>query len=130
LLQAQRDLYALMAEVSAGAEQAERHHFDAGRVKWLEGQIDALAAEFPAPREFILPGDSPSGAPMALARAVVRRAERRVVELRDTDRVTNPAIQQYLNRLSSLLFVLELAENKAAGRSTTFARQDPEDAKP
>ena len=116
-----------MAEVSAEPEQAERYRFQAGRVQWLEAQIDILAAEFPMPREFILPGDSPGGAAMALARAVVRRAERRVVELHSQGGITNPALQQYLNRLSSLLFVLELAENKAAGQATTFARHDPEE---
>ena len=52
-------------------------------MQWLEAQIDILAAEFPMPSEFIVPGDSPGGAAMALARAIVRRAERRVVELHD-----------------------------------------------
>lgn len=127
LLEAQRDLYQLMAEVSAEPEQAERYHFEAGRVQWLEAQIDTLASGVPMPREFILPGDSPGGAAMALARALVRRAERRAVELYDQGGTTNPALQQYLNRLSSLLFVLELAENKAAGRPTTAARHEPEE---
>ncbi len=52
----------------------------------------------------------------------MRRAERRVVELFDKKETTNPALQQYLNRLSSLLFVLELMENRAAGEETTKAR--------
>jgi cob(I)alamin adenosyltransferase len=130
LLEAQRDLYTLMAETSAEPEQAERFRFEAARVQWLEAQIDALAREFPKPREFIVPGDSAGGAAMSLARAVVRRAERRIVELHHEGAITNPALQQYLNRLSSLLFVLELAENKAAGRPTTQARPDPEEAKP
>lgn len=125
LLEAQRDLYQLMAEVSAEPAQAERYRFDLRRVQWLEAQIDALAQEFPMPREFIVPGDSPAGAAMALARAIVRRAERRVVELHNEASTTNAALQQYLNRLSSLLFVLELAENKAAGAPTTMARERP-----
>ncbi len=129
LLEAQRDLYQLMAEISAEPDQAERFRFDASRVLWLEKEIDTLAAEFPMPREFIVPGDSQGGAAMAFARAVVRRAERRVVELHDEDGIRNPALQQYLNRLSSLLFVLELAENKAAGRSTSIARRDPQERK-
>ena len=60
-------------------------------------------------------------AALSLARTVVRRAERRVVELFDRKEIANPALQQYLNRLSSLLFVLELVENRAAGRETTKA---------
>jgi cob(I)alamin adenosyltransferase len=54
---------------------------------------------------------------------VVRRAERRVAELFDAGEVTNPALQQYLNRLSSLLFLLELIENQAGGKNTTLAKK-------
>ena len=124
---AQRDLHQLMADVSASPEPEGRQRLDAGRVQWLEAQIDSFAAELPMPRQFILPGDCPGGAAMSMARAIVRRAERRTVELHDVGGVDSPTLQQYLNRLSSLLFVLELAENKAAGASTTFARQDPQE---
>ncbi len=75
------------------------------------------------PEEFIVPGDSAAGAALSLARAVVRRAERRVAELFDRKEIINPALQQYLNRLSSLLFVLELIENRAAGKDTTRAKE-------
>ncbi len=123
LLEAQRDLYLLMAEVAATHENAEQFHFDARRVDWLEEQTDALSKIVEMPKEFILPGDSAAGAALSLARAIVRRAERRVVELFDKKEITNPALQQYLNRLSSLLFVLELLENRAAGKDTTLARK-------
>ena len=76
------------------------------------------------PKEFILPGDSAAGAALSVARTVVRRAERRVVELFDKKEITNPALQQYLNRLSSLLFALELLENRAAGKDSTLAREN------
>ncbi|MFH1185755.1 MAG: cob(I)yrinic acid a,c-diamide adenosyltransferase [Chloroflexota bacterium] len=124
LLEAQRDLYQLMAEASAAPEGANTFRFDPARVEWLEQQIDALAQEIPMPGEFIVPGDSAAGAALAVARAVVRRAERRVVELHRHGQLKNAALHQYLNRLSSLLFVLELAENKAAGKKTTLARPD------
>ncbi len=122
LLEAQRDLYRLMAEVAAPPENANQFHFDAKRIQWLETQTDALSKTIEMPSEFILPGDTASGAALSLARAVVRRAERRVVELFDTGEITNPALQQYLNRLSSLLFVLELIENQVAGKETTKAK--------
>jgi cob(I)alamin adenosyltransferase len=124
LLDAQRDLYGLMAEVSAAPNNAERFHFDGARVTWLEQQIDALAAEFPAPDGFIVPGDSAAGAALDVARTIVRRAERRVVKLSRDGHVKNPALHHYLNRLSSLLFVLELAENRAAGAQTTPAARE------
>ncbi len=124
LLRAQRDLYRLMAEVASSPENAEQFHFEAERVNWLEEQIETLGKTVELPREFIVPGDSTGGAALSVARAVVRRAERRLVELFDTDQTANPALQQYLNRLSSLLFVLELIENKAAGRDTTKAKEE------
>ncbi len=123
VLEAQRDLYRIMAEVSAPAENAAGFRFDASRVTWLEGQVESLGRSISMPGEFIVPGDSPAEAAFALARTVVRRAERRVVRLADEKLIDNPAIQKYVNRLSSLLFVLELVENKAAGTDTTPARR-------
>lgn len=127
LLEAQRDLYRLMAEVAAPPENAAQFHFDPGRVLWLEAQTDAVSRTIELPKDFIVPGDSPSGAALSLARAVVRRAERRVVELFDGGEISNPALQQYLNRLSSLLFVLELIENREAGKTTTKAKEKGRD---
>ena len=124
ILEAQRDLYKIMAEVAATPENAEKFRMiDASRVTWLEEQTDAISEVVEMPKEFILPGDSLAGAALSLARAIVRRAERRVVELRDEQEVSNLDLQRYLNRLSSLCFVLELLENKAAGHQTTLAKE-------
>ncbi|MEJ5223239.1 MAG: cob(I)yrinic acid a,c-diamide adenosyltransferase [Anaerolineales bacterium] len=123
LLTAQRDLYTLMAEVAATPENAGKFRaIDAARVDWLEAQTDALSAIVSLPREFILPGDTPGGAALSLARAVVRRAERRVAELLLEKAIENGELLRYLNRLSSLAFVLELLENQHAGRNTTLAK--------
>src|ERR1700690_4016833 len=122
LLEAQRDLYHMMAEVAADPENANQFRFDGRRVQWIEAQTDSLSRTIEMPNEFILPGDSIGGASLSLARAVVRRAERRVAELFDAGEITNPPLQQYLNRLSSLLFVLELIENRNAGKHTTLAK--------
>ena len=123
LLEAQRDLYRIMAEVAATPDNAEKFRtIDAARVTWLEEQTDALSTLVEMPKEFILPGDSLAGAALSLARAIIRRAERRVVELHYEQEVSNSDLQRYLNRLSSLCFVLELLENKAAGHQTTLAK--------
>lgn len=123
LLRAQRDLYRLMAEVAATPENAGQFRvIDAARVTWLEEQTDAVSKLVEMPKEFILPGDSLAGAALSLARTIIRRAERRVVELFDAGELTNPDLQRYLNRLSSLCFVLELLENRAAGHETMLAR--------
>jgi cob(I)alamin adenosyltransferase len=124
ILQAQRDLYKLMAEVAATPDNAERFRtVDEGRVRWLEEQTDLLSRNVEMAREFIVPGDTPGGAALSLARAIVRRAERRVVALFDEGEITNAHLQRYLNRLSSLCFVLELLENRSAGKPTSFAKE-------
>lgn len=124
LLEAQRDLYKLMAEVAATPENAQRFHFiDESRVAWVEAQTDELSKIVEMPKEFILPGDTLGGAALSLARAIIRRAERRVVVLFDDGEVPNADLQRYLNRLSSLCFVLELLENQNAGKKTSLAKE-------
>jgi cob(I)alamin adenosyltransferase len=124
LLETQRDLYKLMAEVAATPENADKFRFiNEARVAWLEDRTDSISKLVEMPHEFILPGDSLAGASLSLARAIIRRAERRVVELFDLNELSNPDLQRYLNRLSSLCFVLELLENTAAGRKTTLAKE-------
>lgn len=124
ILAAQRDLYNLMAEVSATPENASRFRvIDEKRVDWLEEQTDSLNEIVKMPQEFIIPGDSHAGAALALARTIVRRAERQVASLLHSGEIENPELLRYLNRLSSLCFVLELMENQAAGaKSPTLAK--------
>jgi len=124
IVEVQRDLYKLMAEVGATPENASKFRLiDQERVRWLEAQTDAITAEIEVPREFILPGEVPSSAAMGLARTIIRRAERRVVELYHHGGVQNLALLAYLNRLSSLCFALELLENRQAGQSTRIAKE-------
>lgn len=123
IVEVQRDLYKLMAEVGATLENAAKFRYiDDERVQWLEKQTDAIATKVEVPREFILPGEIPSSAAMGLARTIVRRAERRVVELYHAGGLENLALLAYLNRLSSLCFALELLENHQGGQSTRLAK--------
>ena len=124
LLQTQRDLYGLMAEVAATPENAEKFRsIDAARVDWLEKETDALTEQVEMPKEFILPGETQGSGALALARTVVRRAERRVAEMLAEGELENQALLHYLNRLSSLCFVLELAENQFAKKETRRAKE-------
>jgi cob(I)alamin adenosyltransferase len=124
LKDAQRDLYTIMAEVAATPENAQQFQIiRLQRVEWLESQVDAIVALALMPTEFILPGDSPAGAALDLARTVVRRAERRVAELLDKGEIKNRVMLQYLNRLSSLCFALEVFENAQAGKPTSLAKE-------
>jgi cob(I)alamin adenosyltransferase len=125
LLQIQRHLYAIMAEVSATPDNAARvRAVGAQQVEWLESLTSELEKRVQLPREFIVPGDSVPGAFVDVARTVVRRAERRLVRLRNTGLLENTELLRYINRLSSYLFVLELAQNNEAGSGLiTLARQ-------
>ncbi len=131
LIEAQRDLYHIMSEVAAEPEIAERFRVvDRERVDWLEAQIERFGAEVEMPKEFVLGGDTGSSAALDYARTVVRRAERAVVRLelgaRAEQRPTefeNPHLIAYLNRLSSLCFVLALWEIQHRGdASPTLAK--------
>ena len=125
VLIAQRDLYLLMAELSATPENAAKFRAISGeRVTWLEVETDQIGNLVGMPREFIVPGDSQAGAALALARTIVRRAERRVAQMIHAGDLENIELLRYLNRLSSLCFVLELLENQTAGKDLpTLARQ-------
>jgi cob(I)alamin adenosyltransferase len=112
LVQVQRDLYTMMAELAfTDATRPDAYRFPADRLTWLETEIEAVAATVTLPREFILAGDTVPGAALDVARTVVRRAERLAVKLAQDGQVTNPEILRYLNRLSSLLFILARAED-------------------
>jgi len=116
LVQVQRDLYYLMTELASTPENATRfRQITAEKVTWLETQTDAISSIVTIPEEFILPGDSTAGAAIDLSRSIVRRAERRIAHLQHLKKIENPELLRYMNRLSSLLFVLELLENQAAG---------------
>jgi cob(I)alamin adenosyltransferase len=71
----------------------------------LEAEIDALNANLAPLTSFILPGGTPAGAHLHLARTVVRRCERLLTELAETEAI-NPECVKYVNRLSDHLFVL------------------------
>lgn len=124
LTEVQRDLYKLMSELAATSETVERFRYiTSERVAWLEQQTDAVSNRTGVPNEFILPGETLAGAAMALARTIVRRAERRVTALHQSGELSNPELLRYLNRLSSLCFALELLENQAAGKETKLAKE-------
>jgi cob(I)alamin adenosyltransferase len=116
LIEVQRDLYRIMAELAFTPEvRPERVVFGAERVVWIEGITDRLTTEIELPRQFIVPGDTAPGAALDVARAVARRAERHAVALYHQGLLENPQILRYLNRLSSLLFMLARAEDAASG---------------
>jgi cob(I)alamin adenosyltransferase len=117
LAQAQDHLFALGAELATppGAKaRAAVPAIDAAWAAALEQAIDRLEGELEPLRSFILPAGAPLAAELHLARAVCRRAERRVVALHRHERVAAEVLV-YLNRLSDFLFVAARAANRRAG---------------
>lgn len=124
LLDIQKELYQLMSELAADPENAAL--FDkitADQVTALEEAVAELEAATDMPSGFIIPGASPASAALSMARAIVRRAERRVVALLDEGGITKPVLITYLNRLSSLLFIMEVAESTSSGDGVKLAKE-------
>ena len=111
LLTLQRELFVVGADLACNPEERRKLEPEVSLVSpdmvaRLERRIDDLVSERPLPEAFIVPGANPASAAVDVARAVVRRAERHVVELEAAQRMVNPDVRRYLNRLSDLLFVL------------------------
>jgi cob(I)alamin adenosyltransferase len=112
ILPIQKDLYQIMAELAASPNNAEKFRkIDIDRIEWLEDQIKILGNQVKLPNDFILPGDTKLGAILDFTRTVIRRAERRVTTLNHESAIENEFILPYLNRLSSLCFLLEISES-------------------
>ena len=112
----QRDLFAMGSMLADPAHKISTRVGKASvgpaDVERLEGWIDTLDATLPQLRRFILGGGAEAGAALHLARAVCRRAERRIVAIGpDVD----PIVLTYVNRLSDLLFIMARAANARAG---------------
>jgi cob(I)alamin adenosyltransferase len=111
ILALQRELFVVGAELATGpGHRADlERHFNVvtpAMSDALEREIHDLEARVPLPGGFVIPGGTPVGAAIDLARTLVRRAERRTVSLQREGGVENPEVLRYLNRCSDLLFML------------------------
>ncbi|HVR88592.1 MAG TPA: cob(I)yrinic acid a,c-diamide adenosyltransferase [Candidatus Limnocylindria bacterium] len=126
LLELQRGLYVVMSEVGTPTSQRSRlqQRVDATAVAALDERGAALRATVDIAGAFVIPGEDELSARLDLARAVARRAERRVVALADAGLVEGEHLLAWLNRLSDTLFVLSRAvEPSARSARLTPARQ-------
>jgi cob(I)alamin adenosyltransferase len=89
------------------------------QVERLEQEIDAMNAGLAPLTSFVLPGGSPASAYLHLARTIVRRAERLMVELSRSETVGAAAIK-YANRLSDHLFVAGRYANDMGARDVLW----------
>ena len=115
VLRLQRELFVVGAELAT--QPSRRSRLKAGMtlvtaemVTALEQEIDGLEADHPMPKEFVIPGESTSGAALDVARSSVRRAERRIVALAEAGGLpADSQVMPYMNRLADLLFVMARA---------------------
>jgi len=110
----QRELFVVGAELATHVEKRQKltdgvTRVTAEMVTALEGEIDTLEAGHEMPVEFVLPGESMTGASLDMARSIVRRAERRTVQLANEGGLPDSHVVPYLNRLADLLFVMARA---------------------
>lgn len=120
---------ALPASIDTLLSHIQHHLFDMGaelcipgheamrveQLAELDDAIQTLNAPLPPLKEFILPGGSRAAALAHQTRTVARRAERSIVALLQFDAV-RPIVQQYVNRLSDLCFILARCLNQHAGQ--------------
>ena len=101
----QEDLFTLGGDLASELVSAKVPRINKSHVDNLEKTIDSINDELKPLRRFILPTGSVGAAQLHVARAVCRRAERRIASLAKIESI-NPEAIPYVNRLSSLLFVL------------------------
>ncbi len=101
LAQVQHELFDLGAELAVPGHSALPEE----AVARLDGALSAYNEALPHLKEFILPSGGPATADCHVARAVCRRAERKLVALSHHEAVRDMSMA-YLNRLSDLLFVV------------------------
>jgi cob(I)alamin adenosyltransferase len=114
IVRVQRELFVVGAELATHLDRRSRLKpgvtlVTAEMVTSLESEIDSIEAGHEMPTEFVIPGESMTGAALDLARSTVRRAERRAVALAEAGELPDSQVVPYLNRLADLLFVMARA---------------------
>lgn len=117
LARVQSELFQLGADLATPLEASPKWivRIEDAAVVALEREIDRFETEVEPLRNFILPGGSPVGAALHIARTVCRRAERRLTQLTEETEINGAAIR-YVNRLSDWLFDLARLANHRAGQ--------------
>jgi cob(I)alamin adenosyltransferase len=118
ILRLQNELFVAGAELATAPEARDRLEPGVScvtdeMVERLEQEIDSHMAAVDLPPKFVIPGGTELSAQLDLARSVLRRAERRIVALRDQGELSDSALLRYVNRASDLLFAMARATDEA-----------------
>jgi cob(I)alamin adenosyltransferase len=111
ILRVQNELFVLGAELATAPEAAGRLEQGVSKVtpemvERLESDIDRYMDRVDLPPKFTIPGGTELSARLDVARAAVRRAERRVSALKEAGDLADDTVVTYLNRLSDSLFAM------------------------
>ena len=109
LARIQNDLFDLGADLATPGETEGALRIIPAQVERLEREIDAMNEALAPLTSFILPAGA--AAPLHLARAITRRAERSAVAMAEA----SPVALAYLNRLRDWLFVACRVVNETNG---------------
>jgi cob(I)alamin adenosyltransferase len=92
-------------KLKSGKERLKIPKINSDDINYLENEIDQMNLSLEPMKNFILPGGHTVVSFCHIARCICRRAERKTVELNETE-IVNDDVLIYLNRLSDYLFVL------------------------
>jgi cob(I)alamin adenosyltransferase len=127
VLRFQRELFVAAAELATNPTAWDRledgvTRISADMVRGVEDVLSELESRIVMPKEFVVPGETPTSAALELARTILRRAERRAVSLGRDGLLPGPHLLPYLNRLADLLWVIARAAEQAEARTATPSR--------
>ncbi|MEX2194584.1 MAG: cob(I)yrinic acid a,c-diamide adenosyltransferase [Thermoleophilaceae bacterium] len=111
LLRIQNELFVAGAELATAPQAAERLEPGVSKVapdmvEWMESAIDRYMDRVELPPKFVIPGGNELSAQLDVARAALRRAERRVVELKIAGDLADEIVITYLNRASDCVYAM------------------------
>jgi cob(I)alamin adenosyltransferase len=111
ILRIQNELFVAGAELATAPKAVERLEEGVSKVTQdmvdrLESDIDRYMERVDLPPKFVIPGGTELSARLDVARAAVRRAERRVSALHHESDLADDTVLTYLNRLSDALFAM------------------------
>jgi cob(I)alamin adenosyltransferase len=111
ILRIQNELFVTGAELATAPEAAGRLEPGVSKVtpemvERLESDIDRYMDRVDLPPKFVIPGGSELSARLDVARAAIRRAERRVSALKDEGELADETILVYLNRASDAVYAM------------------------
>jgi cob(I)alamin adenosyltransferase len=111
VLRLQEELFVAGAELATAPEARDRLEagvtkLDDDMVTWMEAAIDGYMAEVDLPPQFVIPGGTTLSAQLDVARAVLRRAERRIATLVHAGQLAGSAVPRYVNRASDLVWAM------------------------